>query len=84
VAALLALLAVLPLAGISTSESATGEAAQSLSGVLDTWSASHAGASAGQETAASGTGSSGSHMQLLLNPDADPHALLAAALEETR
>ena len=76
VAALLALLAVLP-AGPTPTDSVTSETGQSLTGVLDTWSVSRAGA--GQET----SGVAASHMQLLLNPEADPYALLAAALEES-
>jgi anti-sigma factor RsiW len=80
VAVLLALLAVLPVPGRSVSETAASDTAQSPSGVLDTWTASRAGAA--QETAAGGDTTT-SPMQLLLNPDADPHALLAAALEET-
>jgi anti-sigma factor RsiW len=63
IAALLALLAVLP----ATSDT-TDVSSQSLSGVIDSWTADPAGASS-------------EHMQLLLNPDADPNALLAEALE---
>jgi anti-sigma factor RsiW len=74
VAALLALLAVLPARGASTASDGTSETASAL---LDSWRASQLG------TSATGTESGASHMQLLLNPDADPHALLAAALEET-
>jgi anti-sigma factor RsiW len=74
VAALLALLAVLPAPGLSTAGDTTSETASAL---IDSWRASQLG------TSATGTESGASHMQLLLNPEADPHALLAAALEET-
>ena len=75
VAALLAILAVLP-TGVTGAES-TNETPQSLTSVLDSWSASRAGA--GQDV----NGSAVSPVQFLLDPDAYPHALLAAALEET-
>ena len=68
VAALLAWLAVLPAQGDSS------ESTQSLAGVIDSWTAAGVGVSPSTTTATT-------HMQLLLNPDADPNALLAAALE---
>jgi anti-sigma factor RsiW len=74
IAALLALLAVLP-----AQRGASTDTTQTVSGVLDAWTASSAGASS-HDTAGDAT-SSASQMQLLLNPDADPNALLAAALE---
>lgn len=79
-AALFALLAVLPVPGLSTASDAASEPTSS---VLDAWRAAQLGVSAGQSPSAAAAGAGAAHMQLLLNPDADPHALLAAALEET-
>lgn len=81
VAALFALLAILPAPGLSTAGDA-GDTSSSWSGVLDSWTASRVGAGASQATGTSAADGSASHMQLLLNPDADPHTLLAAALGE--
>ena len=82
VAALLMLLALLPAEGLFSGDG-TGETSTTLSGVLDSWTASQVGVSASQGTGATGADAGASHMQLLLNPDADPHALLAAALGES-
>lgn len=70
VAAVLLVLAALPLAWDSAE-------AQSPSGALDSWAASRVGVSGDGATA----GAASTHMQILLNPEADPNALLAAALE---
>jgi anti-sigma factor RsiW len=77
VAVLLALLAVLPAQRGSSTDATT----QTVSGAIDAWTASSAGAGAGSLDTTVDAASSSSHMQLLLNPDADPNALLAAALE---